>query len=464
MIAPPLPHSDAASAGKPADARVYPTPRLAVAAALGALWFFGIPWGGSVFLWLGVGHNLVLLALCLADLRGLADSRACNVGRDCEPALSIGQQNPVWVVVAHRGRRPLRAAVRDEPPPEFEVTPRVLALDVPAGETLRAAYRARPADRGDYRFGDLNVRFTTVLGLLTRQQRIPASGLVKVYPDVFQTRKHLLLAKQNRLTQMGLRRSRLHGQGQEFEHLRDYLPDDSLRHVDWKATARRGRLIAREYDVEQSQNILILLDLGRTMASHTVEENGEPGLTKADLAINAAVLLTHVAAQADDRVGLFCFARGPIVWVPPGKGGHQAARLMDALYPLKPRIEEADYHANLLLASRRQRKRSLVFLFTDLIDPDASKRLIRSTTLLASKHLVVCVALADYELPSLIAAEPTAPADLYTQAVALGILRERRKALAQLTSLGVVAMDATPKELSVAAVNQYLKLKREARL
>ena len=285
-----------------------------------------------------------------------------------------------------------------------------------------------------------------------------------MYPDVTQIKTHLLLARENRVAMLGLRRSRMLGQGQEFERLRDYVPGDSMRHIDWKATARRRSLITREYDVEQSQNIMIMLDLGRTMASRTSEADGTLGMSKADYAINAWVMLAHVAAQSDDRVGLFCFAGEPISFLAPGKGSRQAAALMEALYPLQPKTEESDYFKNLTFIAHKQPKRALVFLFTDLIDPESSRLLIKSMALLVKKHLVVCVALADYELPSIIDSEPCRASDIYAQTVALGIIRERKKALAQLANLGVVTVDATPSDLTVAAVNKYLQLKREARI
>ena len=287
---------------------------------------------------------------------------------------------------------------------------------------------------------------------------------MKVYPDVFQTKKHLILARENRAAMMGLRRSKLLGQGQEFERLRDYVPGDSIRHVDWKATARRGSLITREYDVEQSQHIIIALDVGRTMASRAENPDGTLGMSKADCAINASVLLAHLCAQSDDRVGLFCFARNPITFVPPRKGHSQVALLMDSLYALRPRVEESDYYSNITLLSHKQSKRSLVFIFTDLVDAESSRALISSVGMLVKKHLVVCVALADYELPSIIDGEPSGLADVYTQTVAAGIIREREKALARLARMGVLTIDATPADLTIATVNKYLQIKREARL
>lgn len=443
---------------------VYPTPRLAAAFALGALWFIAVLAGGDIFLWLGIAYNLLLVAVTTADYFLLGDSHACTAERHCQTTLSLGEHNLIKIWVTYYGRRPIQVQVRDEPPIEFEVERRHLSFRMDPNETDAQGYRVLPKERGDYHFGDLNVRLTTRLGFLMRQERIPAAIRVKVYPDIFQTKKHHLLAKENRVIQMGLRHSRLRGQGREFQRLRDYVPDDDPRAIDWKATARRRSLIVREYDFEQSQNIMLLLDLGRTMASRTAEPDGTLGMTKADYAINACVLLSHVAADSDDRVGLFCFGEKPVCYVPPGKGRPQSARLMEALYPVQPRLEETNYYNNFRFFTEKQRRRSLVFLFTDLIDPDSSRRLISSMGLLVRKHLVVCVALADYELPAMIDAEPDSVSDLYRQAVALGIIKDRRRALAQLSAQGVIGLDTTFSALAIDAVNKYLQLKREARL
>ena len=452
------------SFGKNMKSRIIPTWRLAAFFAAGAIWFFAVPWVGQAFVWLGLAYNAALLGLVISDWLNLTDSANITVRRECQTALSIGEQNPIWIEAVHRGRRPFEITVKDEPPIEFETNPRILNFKIDPDATVRMNYKVFPSERGDYRFGNVNVRYYTALGLLCRQESIPSEMPVKVYPDIFQTKKHLLLWRQNRQYQMGIRQYRLLGQGREFRRLRDYVPDDSPRDIDWKATARRGVLTTREYDVEQSQTMMILLDMGRTMASRTMDQDGKLGITKLDCAINASVLLAHVAGQSDDRVGLYCFAREPITYVPPGKGAPQAAHLLETLYALKPRVEEPAYFENFTLVSRRQSKRSLIFLFTDLIDPEASRRLISSIGLLARKHLVVCIALADYELPSIIESDPQDPADLYTQAVAMNIVRERRKALAQLSAQGIVTIDATPSDLTVSTVNKYLQLKRTGRL
>lgn len=444
--------------------KIYPSTRLSIAFAVGSLFFFAVPISGRLFMYLGVIYGLVLVALSILDYRMLKDSAKCVIRREPMTTLSINEPNPVTITASHRGERPFHVTVRDEPPLEFNVDRMDLVFDIEPNTIVKQSYKVFPAERGNYSFENINVRYRTQLGMLVRQETIAAPASVKVYPDIFQTKKHQLLARENRVVQMGLRRSRMRGQGQEFERLRDYVPDDSPRHIDWKATARRNSLITREYDIEQSQTIMILLDIGRNMASRTLEMDGSLGITKADCAINASVLLAHVAAQTDDRVGLFCFARGPVAYIPPGKGAAQSRRLMEALYPLQPRVEEPGYYENFMLVSQKQRKRSLVFIFTDLIDAEASNRLISSVGLLTRKHLVVCVALSDYELPAIIDSAPARSSDLYTQAVALSMVRERKNALLRLSAQGVITIDATPADLSVSTVNKYLQLKREARL
>lgn len=444
--------------------QIYPTARLAVLFAIGSLFFFAIPAGGQFLIYLGIAYNLILLGLASADYVSIKDSSNCTVERESLTTLSIGEPNSVWINAVHRGSRLLKVQVRDEPPVGFDIDRPSISFTISPDSLEKHNYKVCPGERGDYIFENLNIRYRTILSLLFRQETIQSQMMVKVYPDIFQTKKHQLLAKENRTVQMGLRRSKMHGQGQEFERLRDYVPDDSPRHIDWKATARRNVLTTREYDLEQSQNIMILLDIGRNMASRTLEADGKPGLTKADCAINASVLLTHVAAQSDDRVGLLCFAGAPVAYLQPGKGAPQARRLMETLYPLQPRIEEPNYYNNFILVSQKQKKRSLIFLFTDLIDAEASNRLISSIGLLTRKHLVICVALSDYELPAIIDSVPQRSSDLYTQAVALSMVRERKKALAKLNAMGVITIDATPSDLSVVTVNKYLQLKRESRL
>jgi uncharacterized protein (DUF58 family) len=389
-------------------------------------------------------------------VRALRDADRVSADRSVEPILSLGAENAVEVVLRNRSGHALRALSRDEPPLDFEAGGLRLSCELPPGSEFRLVYKVTPRRRGDYSFGDLDVRLWTDLGLLARQRRFKAAERVKVYPNLADIRTYRLTAKKERLPDLGVHSMRALSMGTEFESLRAYVPGDELRRVDWKATARHDGPITRQYDVERSQHVVVCLDLGRTMSS-------ELGLlSKADHAVNAAALLSYVAARHGDWVGLYAFAADIILFVPPRK--NQFPRILEALYGLQPERVESDYRRCLLGAAQRIRKRSLIVLLTDLIDPDSSSRLLQHMRLLTRRHLVLCAALSDYELYELSSQPPASARDLYERTVATALLADRQRALAALWERGAAAFDATPQNLSVAVVNRYLEMKARARL
>jgi uncharacterized protein (DUF58 family) len=434
-----------------------PSARLTLLLAFGAGFFFGAAYLPSLR-WAGLLYDGIVVALCLHDLRALRAGERVLAERRVEETLSLGGPEPVFLGVTNRSAQWLTIDLRDEPPLTTRPERHTFRFTLGPGHGWRGEYRVTPRERGRHRFGPLHLRLRTPLGLLLRTRTAPAAAEVRVYPDVRQIRHYELLARQNRTAQVGLRRVRQIGVGTEFERLRDYVPNDELRRVDWKATARRGALMTREYDVERTQTVILALDLGRTMASRLEET------TKADYAVNACVLLSYVAALADDHVGLFAFAEQPLYFLPPGKGRPQVFRLLEGLYPLHARAREANYRLAFTSLAARMRKRALIILFTDLIDPDSSRRLIDAVGVLAGRHRVLCVAFSDYELAQEIDTLPARPDDLYRQAVAASMLEDRRRALAELAHRGVLSVDAGPSGLTVAAINKYLELKAAAKV
>ncbi|HOF88078.1 MAG TPA: DUF58 domain-containing protein [Armatimonadota bacterium] len=425
--------------------------------AVGGLCLLAAPvW--PVLLWLGIGVDGLLALLLVTDLFLLRQAEALTARREHEEILSLGAPNLVTLVVENPTAFPFRLALRDATPDQAEADRAQAAGTVPPFGQLTASYHLTPLQRGAYPFGPLTVRVKTPLGLWVGQYVYAHGDTMRVYPNIQQTKQQHLLTRQQRTRQMGLRAMRLRGQGMEFESLRDYLPDDELRRVDWKASARRGNLVTREYDIERSQQIMIVLDLGRAMASHL------DYMTKLDHAINAAVLLTYVAGQSQDRVGVMAFADTIAAFMPPGKGAGQLPLVLDQLYPLQPRQVEPDYRGAFTHLAHHVRKRSLIIIFTDLIDPDSSKRLMDSLALLHPQHLVLCVALSDYELRGIVTGMPANQTGLYQQAVAVSVMEDRQLALATLHRRGILTVDAAPSDLAVAVVNRYLAVKREGRV
>src|SRR5919199_2983552 len=197
------------------------------------------------------------------------------------------------------------------------------------------------------------------------------------------------MARRSRLEEFGIHRSRLAGRGTEFERIRDYTPDDEYRRIDWKATARRHRPMTRVYEVERSQNVFLVLDAGRMMA-------GRAGpLAKLDYAVNAALMLAHVALGCGDRVGLMVVSDDVDAYLPLGKGQAQFNQCLELLYGVEARLCHVDYRAALEQIARRCKRRSLVVFFTDLVDEETSAELVTYMRLLRPVHLPLCVTLRD---------------------------------------------------------------------
>jgi uncharacterized protein (DUF58 family) len=374
--------------------RVFGTMRLALFLAIGGVWFW-LATFSEIFFWLGVFYNLVLTALSLTDLWLLRSADRVTARRDLDLPLSLGTPNRVSLKLIHHGGGLLHLILRDEYPHQFSVDQKALSATLRPGENVKRVYHITPLERGGYRFGALNVRFTSRLQFLIVQWRFALETDVKVYPNILETKKHKLLAQRQLLNQMGLRPVRRRGVGLEFESLRNYVPGDEMRRLDWKASARRRALITREYDIERSRHLFLLIDAGRTMASRGA------GLSKLDHAVNAAMLLAYVAAQQDDRIGLMAFADAILQYLAPGKGAAQLGLITQSLYALQPRLAESDYRRALLTTAQRLRQRSLIVLFTDLIDPDSSERIITHIAPLLRHHLTLCVALSDYGIATL---------------------------------------------------------------
>lgn len=436
---------------------VQPTVRLAVwfaASSLGLLLdplLPGAMWGSGA-------AGVVLLALLWYDRGLLGEADALEARRTREPVFSLGVPNPVSLSVENRGGIRLLLEVADEPPREMPGDEGTAVFTLAPRSRREWTYHLVPDRRGDYRFGGLNVRTRTALGLLTSHHRqVPVDDRVRVYPNVRDVKHLALLGMRDRWMRMGIRAARSPEAGKDFESLRDYQPGDERRTVDWKATARRQKLTSRQYDLERSQKILLVIDLGRTMTSRLGL------LTKADLAVNACVLLSAVAAHLDDRVGILAFADTVKGWLAPACGRAQAGRVMEFLYPLEPVARESDYRRAFQEIALRLRGRSLVIVFTDLVDPDSSSFLITQMGVLAQHHSVLCVALADYELDHILDQAPRDMPDLYRQAVARTLLDDRDQAAARLAERGVRVLKASPEHLSVQVVNRYLDWKATGR-
>lgn len=426
------------------------------------------------FLLAGV-YLVVVLAMIAAD-RLLSPKPAELVPtRHNDSRLSLGADNRVTVRVENRSARALRLVARDEYPADFR-SDRVI-LDSPdlndnasarvaPHATLELVYRVRPARRGDYIFGDINLRWWGILGLVIRQARYPAAAPVKVYPNLLDIRKYELQARKGQLQEIGLRQTRILGSGSEFERLREYQRDDEFRKIDWKATARRGKPVTREFETEKSQTIMSLLDLGRLMRPPVADPaypSGQ-GLAKVDYAINAVLMLSYVAGLRGDRVGLLAFADDVVQYLAPRGGRGQFYRMLATLYAADTQPVESDYVRAFSYLGARHKKRSLVVIFSDLATGMAGDTLVRQLAPLRPRHLPLLVAISDPTMVELARGVPRDSVGVYERAVAEQLVDERTLILEELRRHGVLTLDVPANQLTVAVVNKYLELKARGRI
>lgn len=405
--------------------------------------------------WLALLAALLALAAAVLDLRLSARPRQIKLSRSHDALLSLGAQNPITVRVENESPQPLLFRLRDESPDEFETSARVLEGAAPPRQDVSLHYTVRPFRRGEYRFGSINLRYRSALGLLERQLREATNDRAIVYPDILELRKHTLTARG--ADQEVARRTRMRG-GTEFERLREYTPDDEFRYIDWNATARLRKPIARQYQTERNQNIILAYDLGRQMTS----PHGD--LLKVDYAINSGVVLGYVGSQRSENVGLLTFNDAVRAYLPPRSGNSQYKGILDTLYHAQPELVEPDYAEAMAYLAVRNPRRSLIVIFTDVANKTSGEALLRSVVSLQPRHLPMVVLLMDPVLKRYADEEPKDEDGLYRMAVAQRLLDERVALLKTLEARGVITIDVPAERLTVSLLDRYLQLKARAAL
>jgi uncharacterized protein (DUF58 family) len=313
--------------------------------------------------------------------------------------------------------------------------------------------------RGDAALGPVALRARTPLGLATRTLHYAPDDRVLVAPSLAGVRRFRWLAVHQRLAVAGVRDTRRRGEGRTFANLRDYVVGDDPRHIDWKASARRGRPITREFTIEQSQTVYLLIDAGRSMTQIAGR------FARFEYALSSALVLADVASTAGDRVGAMVFDDQLRALVPAQRGRAALQALRSALVPVQPSLVEPDYAAAFRALAARQRKRALLVMLTDVIDARAARALLGHLTRGASRHLALVVALRNEalveaaRLPESVGVRP-----LYTSAAAEELLAERATALQRMRDAGVIVLDVAPDAMAAAVVNQYLELKARGAL
>lgn len=380
---------------------------------------------------------------------------------------------PIESILTIRNRTNMRLTgeFRDDLPEHFSSDPETHPLDLTPGIETRAVTELTSHRRGAFDLEHAYLKVASPLGLWQRQITIDVQDRLNIYPDMKQLSDYALLARTDRLSLIGVRRTRRVGQDSDFERLRDYTRDDNYRHIDWRSTARRNKLTVRQFQSDQSQRLIFMLDCGRMMT------NQRDGYSLLDHALNASLMMAYVALRQGDAVGMICFSDRIHAYIPPRGGASQMNRLLQAGFDQFPRMVESRYDQAFLHLSHACKRRSLVTMITNVIDEVNSEVVVDYLSNLSGTHLPLAVLLRDREMfdaadapmmASLAAAETTNDGSsgdliddftLYRAAAAADILVWREEVLAGLRHRGVLCVDAFPDELTAPLVNQYLEVK-----
>lgn len=434
-----------------------PTDRLAAVLAIAGL-MIGFSGWFAPLMPAGIALAGLTILLAASDWLTLTRTTAPEVSRVVDQKLSLGAENLVTLRVRNSAYRWLVGTLRDEFPDDFIPSKASFDFNIGPRSETRFTCHVIPWRRGDFEFGDAYMRLYGPWGMLTRQIKFAIAQTVRVYPNILDLRRYEISLRKQRVVQPGLRATRIHGRGTDFESLRDYLPDDEFRAIDWKASARRGKMTSRQYQEEKSQNVMILLDCGRAMGSVI------DGLSRLDWSINAAMMLAHVAAIKGDKVGLMAFGEEILAYTPPRAGRSQTLSLLQMTYNLRSASGDSDYHHAFPFFARMWTRRSLAVVFTELDDPGASQPLISQISSLTRKHLVMVVAMADPAVIKASTCEAETADDAFRASVARQVIQARKHTGAQLARAGAIVLDVPPSMFTPAVINQYLKIKSTARL
>lgn len=384
----------------------------------------------------------------------LARRLPVRLSRLAPDQLHVGQPARVTWTVENHLRAPVRLVLSDSPPEGSRAKPSVLEVEAPPRSRSIHDYELIPTRRGPTSFGDLNYRVLGPMGLAWVQRRLPAGQSLRCMPQLANARAAELAERRALLRQAGSHRFRWRGTGTSFESLREYSTQDDIRWVDWKATARLNRPISRNFEVERHQQVVILVDSSRALTTYCGRR------TKFDAMLEAAVLLSRTVLSQGDDLGLIAFADKLDLYLHPRRERAQLNAVIEGLYAREPRLVEPNYELALTVAAKRNTRRSLFILLTDVTVVEAARRMLQYSKVLTRRHLLLVVTIADETLEENELREPRDAQELYRVGVAAGLMRERTVLLEELRRSGVEVLDSRADQVAPRAIERYLELKR----
>lgn len=425
-------------------------PRLILLLLVGLLWLVPAWWDRRALYGL-LAWDVLLLAVFIWDLRRLrcAQPEASRIWT-AAPALSTPAE--IRIELRNLGEIYYTTA-QDDVPASLRRAPPELHFQTDRWGEARSVYQVEPWQRGDLHLGPLFLHCQSRWRIAECWLRADLEQTIRVYPNLGEAKRHMLYLLRSRQIELERRLTRRRGLGREFESLREYRDGDELRDVCWTATARRAKLITRQYQIERSQAVCLVVDAGRLLRGRVGK------LQKLDFSVNAALTLAHVAQYSGDRVALLAYGRRVQQQLGPGRGSLHMRTLVEQLSLVHSEVAEADHVRAARVLLGMQKRRSLVVWITDLAETAMTPEVIQAALQIARRHLLLFISFSEPQVLELLARAPENPLDMYRVMAAQEMSHRRELLLRRLRDQGAFALEMPPDQVSTAVVNQYLEIK-----
>jgi uncharacterized protein (DUF58 family) len=404
------------------------------------------------------GWDVLVFGAWLLDLLRLPAPELLTVRRSWLAPCALSVAAKVKLTLINRSNVTIYAKILDNVPTQLRFEPAQVDVAARPHQEGEAHYAILPKERGKAELRDAYVRYQSPMRIAERWAKVGLAQTVMTYPNLDEAKRHSVYLIRSRQIELAKRHSRFRGSGRAFESLREYREGDEFRDICWTASARRGKLVTRLYEIEKSQTIWILVDSGRLMRARVAT------LSKLDYAVNAALTLTQVAMYSGDRVGLLAYGRGIRQRVPAAHGSAHLRQIIEHLAA----VHEDEWEADHLQAAGRlltdQKRRSLVVWLTDLAETAMTPEVIEAASRLMPRHLVLFVVIGQPDLNQLAARRPESVDQMYETAAAQEVVHRRELLLARLRERGALALETSSGKLSPTLVNSYLEIKQRDQL
>lgn len=400
-------------------------------------------------------YNFICFALFAIDYyTSSSDEETLSIVRLGDNKLSIYENEALSFEIYNKSSRSIYIELRDEIPEfHFNTENKVIKALVLPHERKILQYYVMPTKRGAFIFANIHIRYMGRFKLCMRMYKLDLSREYKVYPNLKNLHKYRLSLYNNRMLKEGQRNLRMLGHGTSFESLREYVPGDEYRKINWKATARGNKPIVNQYEPEKNQHVYMFIDTGRPM-SYTVR-----GYRKLDMAVNTALVLADLVNQNDDQAALLLFNTEVNNMIMPGKGAGHRNKILEALYHIDYNNDTSNYEDAFYYFKKKERHRSIIFLFTDFETVEEAESLIKVTPIIGRNNIVIIILIRNEKLEVIASQKVNNEKDIFDKGVALELIEERKRIIDLLNRKGVYCIECAAEQVEIAVINKYIQIK-----